>query len=142
MDRLLSVSNSFPGGHFSSVRNLSLLDVESPFEHQFFDCIARPFPSLDRLSVANPLPQTRQRDPSERNLASSIVEFSHLTDLDLFFVHRDYAEHFLGDHHTSLPWLVELKIQYEPLREVTHHFMNDWTCAYAWIHICFKFGLE
>ncbi len=59
-----------------------LVEDDDPFKHEFFIRIARSFPSLKYLRIFN----------IESHL---IVEYPHLTSLDIRYGHRDYVEQFL-----------------------------------------------
>ncbi len=46
------ITNSFSGGLFKCVEEISLFD-ERPFEHEFFIKISQAFPFLKKLTVSN-----------------------------------------------------------------------------------------
>ncbi|CAF4498219.1 unnamed protein product, partial [Rotaria magnacalcarata] len=129
LNDLLNISRNFPGGLFSCVRDISLMDIEFPFEHDFFLKISRCFPLLTHLFVFNIVPQQHKRT-SQLNATdqiSSIVEFPHLTNLRISSRCIDYMEQFLIDTNTRLPHLVELNSHHEHLVIVTDYFTRDAT---------------
>ena len=117
--RLEKIANRFPTMIFSTVTYLKAYDV-IPFQHEFFQRIARAFPSLKEFCIMNYMPQTRS-DLS----ADSVVEYPHLISLDVKCVHTDYIEQFLLKTKASLPCLIELKVNYDQLRSVTRDFTNE-----------------
>ena len=130
MDETLHLSSNFPGGLLSNICSLLLMDNYHPFEHQFFMKIAQSFPCLTNLSIFNQEPQRHKRlNQSDENSPQllSIIEFSHLNNLTLFFSHIDYSEQFLVDINTRLPHLVDLIISYDSLEIVTENFTRDAT---------------
>ncbi|CAF1386681.1 unnamed protein product [Rotaria sordida] len=129
LNDLNNISSNFPGGLFSCVRDISLIDIEFPFEHDFFLKISRCFPLLTHLFVLNIVSQKHKRT-SQLNTTdqiSPIVEFPHLTSLRISQGCIDYMEQFLIDTNTHLPHLVELNIHYEHLLIVTENFTRDAT---------------
>jgi hypothetical protein len=142
MERVSGINNSFPGGMFPSVNVLSMLDSR-PFEHEFFNLIARAFPSL-RILVNN-IPQVRKQqhwqsaDDNNNDQNSSITVYPHLNTLYLSNVHVHYVEQFLDENSTHLPSLTQLQMKYEQLTTVTNNFTNNKTrlnCANL-ENICF-----
>jgi len=84
------ITNQFPDGLFTCVREVSLFD-ERPFEHEFFIRIAEAFSLLEKLSVHNRTPQQQQQlINNKKNL--SLIEYPHLTELDCNCVHDDYIK--------------------------------------------------
>ncbi len=129
MGEELHLSSNFPGGLLSNVRSLLLMDQHHSFEHQFFMKIAQSFPCLTDLSIINQEPQRSKRlnQSDENSPRLSIIEFSRLNNLTLFFSHIDYSEQFLVEINTRLPQLVHLFISYEHLENVTENFTRDAT---------------
>jgi hypothetical protein len=129
LNDLLDISSNFPGGSFTSVRDVSLMDLHCGFEHDFFVHIARCFPLLTRLYILNLVPQKRKRahQSNKNDQTSMIVEFPHLTNLTIFQGCIDYTEQFLVDTNTRLPRLIELKVCYKQLAIVTENFTRDAT---------------
>jgi hypothetical protein len=123
-----NIANNFPGGLFKCVHEVSLYD-EQPFEHEFFLRIAQSFPLLKDLTVVNQKPQKNKpyRKSENDNQNLSIIEYPHLTDLNLNEAHSDYAEQFLFDTKASLPDNVRLLIDYRHLIKVTHNCTRDAT---------------
>ncbi|CAF1484567.1 unnamed protein product [Rotaria sordida] len=122
------ITNSFPGGLFKYVREISLYD-EYPFEHEFFIRIQQSFPFMKKLSLNNAKPQKNiffnQSKNDYQNL--SIIKYSHLIQLDLHQAHKDYLEEFLLDIKTCLPNNVQIFIPYRPLKNITYNFTRDAT---------------
>ena len=123
-----NITNNFPGGLFECVREVSLFD-ERPFEHEFFIQIAQSFPFLKKLTLSNEKSQNDKRyiNSKSDNGNLLIIEYPHLTELDLSEAHDDYVEQFLLDTKTYLPTNVHLYIYYESVQRVTHNFTRDAT---------------
>jgi hypothetical protein len=132
MKHMDGITNSFSGGKFCSVHDLSIADAR-PFEHDFFDLIARAFPSLSKLVILNLTPQIRKQqhwqphDDITKGNNSSIVTYPHLKYLRFYGVHIDYAEEFLHENNAYLPSLTQLQIAYEQLATITNNFTNNKT---------------
>ncbi|CAF3333006.1 unnamed protein product [Rotaria sp. Silwood1] len=106
--RLDFISNRFPlfnvEKRFSNVTMLILFDDIKPFEHVFFQRVARVLPRLKLLEVFNLLEQ------EEKNQATNnSIEFRHLSTLILHDIHADYVQQLL--YRTYLPCLIELVIR-------------------------------
>jgi hypothetical protein len=121
-DYLQPISHSFPGGLFQNVTAIWLRDEFNSFEHDFFLKISQSFPLLRRLVILNRIGQ--KQEPKE---ASSIIEFSHLIELNCRCIHMSYVEQMLCDSNTCLPSLIRLFIQYEHLSTVTENFTRNAT---------------
>ncbi|CAF2208551.1 unnamed protein product [Rotaria magnacalcarata] len=124
-----NVTNNFPGGLFTCVRQISLYD-DRPFEHEFFLRIAESFPILKMLSLKNSKPQNNKlhRESKNDNQNFSIIKYPYLTNLTFYFAHDDYIEEFLVDTNICLPDnAVHLNIDYEALSRVTHNYTRDKT---------------
>ncbi|UJR29444.1 hypothetical protein I4U23_010656 [Adineta vaga] len=121
LNDLHNVSSNFPGGLFTRIQYISLMEIYAAFEHDFFIEIARSFPFLTHLLVLNRIPQ------KHKQRTSSFVEFSNLTNLTISTTCIDYSEQFLVDTNTRLPRLIELHIQYECLEIVTEKFTRNAT---------------
>ena len=119
-DRLMWVGNRFPNILFNYVIYLSVHDTVQ-FEHEFFLRIAKAFPLLKifLFSMSN---NVTDNIPSHQ-----IVEYPHLTSLDLRWTNISYIEQFLNETKTHLPCLTELKVRYKDLRIVTEDFMKEST---------------
>ena len=111
------ITNQFPGGLFQCVRKVSLID-QHPFENQFFLRIQNSFPLMQQLAITNWKPQLYKR--SSRDF--SIIQYSHLAQLDLLEVHDHYSEQFLLHMNTCLSRNLTLYVNYQSLRRVTHNF--------------------
>jgi hypothetical protein len=122
MEYIQQISHSFPGGMFMNVSVLCMRDEYGSFEHSFFAKISHSFPILRRLMIQNKI---EQKEKSEER--SSIIEFSHLVELDCIHVHINYVEQFLSDLNTSLPSLVKLHVRYEHLETITENFIRNAT---------------
>ncbi|CAF2481578.1 unnamed protein product [Rotaria sp. Silwood2] len=114
------ITNSFPGGLFQCVRQISLYD-EHPFEHEFFLRIVQSFPFIEKLRLNNREPQ---QNP---NLQSLIIKYPHLTELDLVKTHENYVEQFLNNSKTCLLKNVYLRVNYGCLQKATDDFRKDTT---------------
>ncbi|CAF4943822.1 unnamed protein product, partial [Rotaria socialis] len=57
MNVMHDISSNFPGGLFTNVHVIWLADIFCPFEHKFYDRIARSFPFLTELTVINYIPR-------------------------------------------------------------------------------------
>ncbi len=127
-DYLEMIKNNFPNIIFNNVTVLWAFD-SVPFKHEFFVRLAQCFPLLKTLMITNfELPLS---DPPEleddNNKSFSIVEYPHLTSLDIKYVHINYVERLLHESKTRLPRLTELQINYDKLQTVTENFTRDAT---------------
>ncbi len=122
------IGNTFPNIVFSHVKRLSV-QGEIPYEHEFFNGIARSFPLLQKLCVINIERQSSMPDEqnSNDNQLYSIVKYPYLISLRLVTVHIDYVEQFLNETKTYLPRLTELTVNYNNLSIVTENFTRDTT---------------
>lgn len=124
------IGNSFPGGLFTNVRILYLVDDFLPFEHAFFLRIARSFPLITHLTVLNnqaAINTESQHLDHTNKIATTVVEFLHLTSLTIHFQKIANVEQFLVDTKTCLPSLVHLTVSYKNLIIVTENFTRDAT---------------
>jgi len=124
-DRLDMISNQFPSMIFNNVTMLMLLDC-TPFEHEFFVRIARSFPSLNYLRIFNNKSNAHQSD-LDNNESYPIIEYPHLTILEIRLSHICYIEQFLHESKTRLPRLMRLIMNYNELQTVTENFTRDAT---------------
>ena len=131
MKRMRDISNNFPGGLFMNVRILCLSDQTHSFEHEFFARISSSFPLVTSISVFNYEKQKHQRSRqiNECEQISSVIEYSHLEELNVASSHIDYAKQFLLHTNTRLPSLKKLRIEYEHLITVTENFTSNTTRA-------------
>ena len=116
------IGNHFPSMIFKNVTVLWVHDTV-PFKHEFFLRIAQAFPFLKDFQVTN-LAKLKSNDQS-----SSIIEYPHLTLLDIMYVHIDYVEQLLVETKCRLPNLTKLNISYDKLEIVTNNFTRDATRA-------------
>lgn len=121
-EQFFFLNNSFRAGQFDHVRILSLFDVR-PFEHVFFQIIARDFPFVQELALRN---ETPQQDRQALRLAA--ITFHNLSSLDIYYVHDDYVAQFLSAEKAHLPRLSDLTIHYEGLTRLTHEFSDAAEC--------------
>ncbi|CAF3242981.1 unnamed protein product [Rotaria socialis] len=98
--------------------NINLIFIHI-FEHEFFLRIAQSFPLVKALTLVNMKPQNGKQTDDNQNLP--IIEYAHLTTLDLTKSHLDYIEQFLLDTKTTLPSNVHLSVVYQALRKVTQN---------------------
>jgi hypothetical protein len=113
--RLDFISNRFPlfnvDNRFSNVTMLILYDDIQPFEHVYFQRVARVLPRLKVLEVLN-FVQQQEKNQANNNL----IEFRHLSTLILHDIHADYVEQVLC--RTYLPCLIELLIRNDLLSTI------------------------
>jgi hypothetical protein len=129
MEYMCYITHSFPGDIFMNVRTLFVMDFSHSFEHDFFARISRSFPLLSRLTLCNEIEQKEKlsRQLVEPEETSSIIEYSHLVELDCADAHIDYLEQFLSNLNTRLPCLSKLHVRYEQLVIVTGNFTRNST---------------
>ncbi|CAF3395338.1 unnamed protein product [Rotaria socialis] len=116
-----NLNNSFPGGMFHKVRQLTMDDIIA-FEHKLFKIISQDFPFLELLYVSNSCPLKDKQYSS-----STLITFPYLTFLDLTWTHVDYAELFLLKKNIDLPRLLNLSVEYKSLTTITSNFTDDAT---------------
>jgi len=120
-EELEFIGNIFPNIVFDYVTRLCVRD-EVPFGHEFFLRLAQAFPLLEELHV-NSLP-TKSSDDVQ---SYQIIEYPHLTSLDILRTDAHYTEQFLDESKTYLPCLTELTVSYEELRIITNNFTREST---------------
>ncbi|CAF1098655.1 unnamed protein product [Adineta steineri] len=129
-DHLRDLGNNFPNIVFSYVTYLVIEDT-IPFEHEFFMRIAQSFPLLKHLCIWNR--ESQQLNglvtfSSDNYQSHSIIEYPHLTILDVTFSHIDYVEQFLNETKTLVPCLTEFKFSLvDVLTAVTKDFTREET---------------
>jgi hypothetical protein len=119
--RLDGIGNNIPNIVFNTVTHVTLWDKD-PFKHEFFVRLARAFPFLQNLSISIMKPPSWGFSQCHLLQWCSMLEYPHLTSLDIVRVHPYYVEHLLNGTKTHLPRLAELKIRYEHLQDVTQNF--------------------
>jgi hypothetical protein len=121
MERIHTITHSFPGGMFINVRFLNIFDLDHSFEHAFFVQISRSFPSLNRLTLSIAKKQTVKvsQQLRQRKDLFSIAEYSCLTELEFSQVHIVYVKQFLSYLNTHLPSLLKLRVDNKHLVTVT-----------------------
>jgi hypothetical protein len=112
------VDNSFQGGMFQKVRQLTMDDT-IPFEHKLFQHISQDFPFLKYLYITN------GRAMKDKPHSSTLITFPYLTFLDLHEAHNNYSLLFLLKKNTHLPSLSYLSIEKKSLKKKTENFTND-----------------
>ncbi len=128
MDRIHKITSRFPGGNFVNIRILYVFDIDRSFEHAFFLKICRSFPMLNELTVFNDI--ERIEKPSwtwTKSKKTSIIQYPHLSTLNLRCAHVDYVEQFLLNSNTHLPSLHKLYVKYDHLVSVTKNFTRNET---------------
>ncbi|CAF4475665.1 unnamed protein product [Rotaria socialis] len=128
-DYLKNLGNKFPNIIFSYVTYLLVQDTD-PFEHEFFMRIARSFPLLKHLRIFNVESQVLDgliTFSSDNCQLHSIIEYPHLTILDVQYAHRDYVEQFLNETNTFIPCLAEFEVSVNHLKAVTKDFTREET---------------
>ncbi|CAF0937291.1 unnamed protein product [Adineta steineri] len=128
-DYLRDLGNTFPNIVFSYVTYLLIQDI-TPFEHEFFMRIARSFPLLKHLCIRNR--ESQKLDglmsfSSDKYQLHSIIEYPHLTILDVRFGHADYVEQFLNETKTCVPCLTEFEVCVDHLKAITKDFTREKT---------------
>ncbi|CAF2787560.1 unnamed protein product [Rotaria sp. Silwood2] len=128
-DHLKNLGNKFPNIVFSCVAFLLVEDI-NPFKHEFFIRIARSFPLLKCLRIFNRESQGLDglmTFSSDNCQLHSIIEYPHLTILDVAYAHRDYVEQFLNETKTYIPCLAEFQVSVDDLKAVTKDFTREET---------------
>ena len=121
--KLMYIGSKFPNIIFNNVIELWVHD-EVQFEHEFFLRIAQAFPLLKCFYVSDLtlLPDDVNKLFDNVQL-HKIVEYPHLTSLNIIKIGTYYVEQFLNETKTHLPCLAELRLsKYEDLRIVTKDF--------------------
>ncbi|CAF1451773.1 unnamed protein product [Rotaria sordida] len=128
-DYLKHLGNKFPNIVFSYVTFL-LVEDTNPFKHEFFIRIGRSFPLLKYLRIFNSESQvldglmTFSFDNCQLH---PIIEYFHLTRLDVRYAHRDYVEQFLNETKTFIPCLTVFEVDVDDLKAVTKRFTREET---------------
>ena len=128
-DYLKDLGNKFPNIVFSYVKYLLVEDID-PFEHEFFMRIARSFPLLKHLRIFNVVSQVLDglmTFSSDNCQVHSIIEYPHLTILDVKHAHRDYVEQFLNETKAYIPCLTKFGVFVHDLKVVTKDFTREET---------------
>ncbi len=128
-DYLIDLGNIFPNIVFSYVTYLLVKDIDV-FRHEFFVRIARSFPLLKYLRIINIESQLLAdlfTPSSDHSQSYSMIEYSHLTSLDVAYGHKDYLEQFLNETKAYVPCLTELKVLHCDLKRVTEDFTREAT---------------
>jgi hypothetical protein len=128
-DYLADLGNLFPDVVFSNVTYLLVRDIDV-FKHEFFVRIARSFPLLKHLRILNIESQLLAdllASSSDHPQSYSMVEYSHLTSLDVSYSHKDYLEQFLNETKAYVPCLTELTVCHRHLKTVTENFTREVT---------------
>ena len=124
---IMSIGNRFPNVIFNHVIELWAFDV-IPFEHEFFLRIARAFPFLKRFFVSDLSSKSYDARRSFDNIQPhEIVEYPHLTVLDITRTDINLVDQFLNENKTHLPCLAHLSVRYEDLRVTTEDFTRKAT---------------
>ena len=124
---IFSIGNQFPNIRFNNVIELWVLTIVS-FKHEFFLRISRAFPLhknfiiTDRQSVV-----TADTHLSDHIESYEIVQYPHLTALDLTRAGISCVDQLLNQNKTHLPRLTQLRIFYETLRSTTDNFTREVT---------------
>ena len=128
-DYLKHLGNKFPNIIFSYVTFLLVEDI-NPFKHEFFIRIARSFLILKYLRIFNKESQVSDdlmTFSSDNCQLHSIIEYLHLTRLDVTYAHRDYVEQFLNETKAFIPCLTEFGVSADHLKAVTKDFTRKET---------------
>jgi hypothetical protein len=101
---------------------------ERPFEHVYFNWIARAFPLLKYLTIDNMTPQEHKAEiESENGNQNPIIYFPRLMKITLINAHIDYVHQFLRHTNSHVPCFSSLEIKYEQLVIATNNFTSDLT---------------
>ena len=121
IERIDTHSRNFSGGLFMAVRHLVAHDSDCPFDYDFFVRISQAFPLLSKLKIVNDLDLDKNltNQQNEDDQTAPIIEFSHLTILDLSRSNIDYIKLFLCDCKTRLPCFNTLYIKYIDIEIIT-----------------------
>ena len=76
---------------------------------------------MKKLTVHN------QKSQKNENQQWSIINYSHLTELNLVRTHQNYIEQFLCNSKTHLLNDITFHVIYESLQRVTHNFTRHAT---------------
>ncbi|CAF4210339.1 unnamed protein product, partial [Rotaria sordida] len=128
-EHVTNLGNKFPNIVFSYVTHL-LVEDTNPFEHEFFMRIARSFPLLKCLRIFNIESQVLDglmTFSSDNCQLHSIIEYPHLTTLDVQYAHGDYVEQFLNETKTFIPCLTKFLVSGDHLKAVTKDFRREET---------------
>jgi hypothetical protein len=127
-DRLERTGNTFPTIVFNYVTRLMAHDIVA-FKHEFFIRVARSFPLLKNFEVVNFTSQfwDGEKMVFDDTQSYSVVEYPHLTSLDITAVDSDYVDQFLNMTKTYLPCLTTLKVDYNQLARETENFTREAT---------------
>jgi hypothetical protein len=128
-DCLKDLGNNFPNIVFSYVTYL-LVDDTNPLKHEFFIRIARSFPLLKYLRIFNIESQVLDglmTFSSDNCQLHSIIEYHHLTRLDVRYAHIDYVEQFLNETKAFIPCLTVFEVDVDHLKAVTKNFTRKET---------------
>ena len=61
----------------------------------------------------------------DNNQSYTVVEYPHITTLEIMYMHTDYVEQLLNESKTRLARLMELEIKSDELQPVTEYFIRD-----------------
>ncbi|CAF3331759.1 unnamed protein product [Rotaria sp. Silwood1] len=127
-NRLEMITNRFPTIIFHHVTYLQVFD-KVQFKHKFFNRIAKAFSLLKYFTISSKLLSLIDFNKYEYDYIQSypIIQFSHLISLNMMVQNPYYIEQFLLNTKTHLPRLIELKLSYSHLKNVTKNFTRDAT---------------
>ena len=123
-DRLEDIGNNFPDIIFSRVTYLQVQDIV-PFDHEFFIRVARAFPLLRKLRIANV--ELQSSFDFEDNQPCEIALYPHLVYVDLLCADYNYINQFLNEKKTCVLSLAKLRVVYDCLAFVTNDFTREET---------------
>ncbi|UJR12394.1 hypothetical protein I4U23_016571 [Adineta vaga] len=91
--------------------------------------LSQNFPRLRKLSVINSIPSLCNMIVAFDDIIHpyEVVEYPHLTFLDILRVSIYYVEEFLNETRIRLPCLTRLRLDYEKLRMITKDFTRETT---------------
>ncbi|CAF4325880.1 unnamed protein product, partial [Adineta steineri] len=109
-DYLEGLGNEFLNIIFNHVTFLRIEDING-FKHEFFIRLARSFPLLKCLHICNVESQLSydfNTFLSDTTQSYSLIEYPHLTSLDVRYANECYLEQFLNETKAYVPCLMEL----------------------------------
>jgi hypothetical protein len=125
-DAFMTLANKFPNIVFKYVIELWVRDM-LPFEHEFFLRIAKAFPLLKKFYVTDLGQSSHSKNTSDNIQSYEIIQYPHLTLLDITRADISNVERFLNEKKTYLPCLTELHVNYEDLTMITNNFTRETT---------------
>ncbi|CAF1455549.1 unnamed protein product [Adineta steineri] len=127
LDYLEGLGNQFPNIIFNHVTLLLIEDING-FKHEFFIRLARSFPLLKCLHICNVESQLSydfNTFLTDTTQSYSLIEYPHLTSLDVRYANECYLEQFLNETKAYVPCLMELSVVDFHLKKITNNFTRE-----------------